>query len=62
MMLKKLDVSFAAVKVHGSGSMKPSILKTYFSLHHPTHAYDNHTSLQAKGARFRAVGLLLKTR
>ena len=40
--------------------MKPSILKAHFTSCHSTHVHDDHTSLLAKRARFRAAGTLPK--
>ena len=40
--------------------MKPSILKAHFTSCHSTHVHDDHKSLLAKRARFRAAGTLLK--
>ena len=44
----------------GNGSMKPSILKAHFTSYHSTHVHDDHKSLLAKRARFRATGTLPK--
>ena len=40
--------------------MKPSILKAHFTSCHSTHVHDDHKSLLAKRARFRAAGTLPK--
>jgi len=45
-------------KVLGNGSMKPSILKARFTSCHSTHVHDDHESLPAKCAGFRAAGTL----
>ena len=47
-------------KVLGNGSMKLSILKAHFSSCHSTHVHDDHKSLLAKRARFRAAETLPK--
>ena len=44
----------------GNGSMKPSILKAHFTSCHSNHVHDDHKSLLAKRARFRAAGTLPK--
>ena len=51
---------FFCSKVLGNGSMKPSILKTCFTSCHSNHVHDDHTSLLAKRAQFRAAGTLPK--
>ena len=45
-------------KVLGNGSMKPSTLKAHFTSWHSNHVHDDHKSLLAKRARFRAAGTL----
>ena len=47
-------------KVLDNGSTKPSILKAHFTSCHSTHVHDDHKSLLAKHARFRAAGTLPK--
>ena len=47
-------------KVLDNGSMKPSILKAHFTSYHSNHVQDDHKSLLAKRARFRAAGTLPK--
>ena len=47
-------------KVLSNGFMKPSILKAYFTSCHSNHVHDDHKSLLAKRARFRAAGTLPK--
>ena len=42
----------------GNGSIKPTILKAHFTSCHSTLVHDDHKSLLAKRARFRAAGTL----